>query len=96
MKKLERQTLPNTAIAAFNPSQSRNDLQTGTCDMIVRTDPANTGTIRFQIETELAAPTDLSAQYPVPAGEKLYLSLGRGQRMYAQASAAGQSFWVEY
>lgn len=94
MKKLERQTLANTNITPFNPTQSRDEMLTGTAHIILETDPANTGTIRFAVES--TDPTDISAQYAVPAGEKVYITLNRSQRIYAQASAANQSFFPQY
>ncbi len=63
-------------------------------EVIIRTAPGNTGTIQFEVSSQTV--TDLSGQHAYPADKEIYLTMGRGDKLYTLASGANQSFITEY
>jgi hypothetical protein len=63
-------------------------------EVVIRTDPGNTGTIQFEVSSQTV--TDFSGQHAYPADKEIYLTMGRGDKLYTLASGANQSFITEY
>lgn len=90
IRKGESVTLANTTAVEYVPQQANQG-----AEIIIRTNPSNSGTIQFAVTVENSTASFTNA-YAYPADKVLFLTVGRNESIYAKASAGGQSFSAEY